>query len=125
MPEATLREFPDHGEIGPPLDADASRAEVTLRGAEAAGIDLAALTAELEREGVHSFCDSYDQLITCIETKLSHPGLAGLEEQARRATSGAHSAARGALSTDEAICSSAFAARPRQLGRGRSGRTSC
>jgi len=70
MPEATLREFADHGEVGPPLDADASRAEGTLRRVEAAGIDLAALTAELEREGVRSFCDSYHQLISCIETKL-------------------------------------------------------
>ncbi len=84
MPEATLRAFADHGEIGPPLDADASRAEETLRGAEAAGLDLAALTAELERDGVRSFCDSYHQLITCIETKLSQPGLAGLGQQARR-----------------------------------------
>jgi transaldolase len=84
MPEATLREFAHHGETGPPLDADASRAEETLRHAEAAGIDLAALTAELEREGVRSFCDSYHQLLTCIETKLSEPGLAGLEGQARR-----------------------------------------
>ncbi len=40
MPEATLRAFADHGEIGPLLDADASPAEETLRGAEAAGIDL-------------------------------------------------------------------------------------
>ncbi len=84
MPEATLRAFADHGEIGPPPDADTNRAEETLRGAEAAGIDLAALTAELEREGVHSFCDSYDQLIACIESKLSQPGLAGLQEKARR-----------------------------------------
>jgi transaldolase len=84
MPEATLRAFADHGEIGPPLDVDASRAEETLRGAEAAGIDLAALTAELERDGVRSFCDSYHQLISCIETKLSQPGLAGLQQHARR-----------------------------------------
>jgi transaldolase len=84
MPEATLRAFADHGEIGPPLDADASRAEETLRGAEAAGIDLAALTAELERGGVRSFCDSYHQLITCIETKVTQRGLAGLGQQARR-----------------------------------------
>jgi transaldolase len=84
MPEATLREFADHGEIGPILDADARRAEETLRGVEAAGIDLTVLTAELEREGVRSFCDSYHQLITCIETKLSEPRLAGPEEQARK-----------------------------------------
>jgi transaldolase len=81
MPEATLRAFADHGEIGSPLDADASSAEGTLRGAEAAGIDLTALTAELELEGVRSFCDSYHQLLSCIETKLSQPEFAGLEAQ--------------------------------------------
>ena len=36
-----------------------------------AGIDLAAVTAELEREGVSSFCDSYHQLLACIEHKLT------------------------------------------------------
>ena len=29
-----------------------------------------AVTAELEREGVQSFCDSYHQLLDCIEGKL-------------------------------------------------------
>jgi transaldolase len=84
MPEATLRAFAAHGEISSPLDSDASRAEETLRRAEAAGLDVTALTAELEREGVWSFCDSYHRLINRIETKLSQPGLAGLQEQARR-----------------------------------------
>ena len=35
-----------------------------------AGIDLDGITAELEREGVQSFCDSYRQLLGCIESKL-------------------------------------------------------
>jgi hypothetical protein len=29
-----------------------------------------AVTAELEREGVQSFCDSYHQLLDCIESEL-------------------------------------------------------
>jgi len=36
---------------------------------------LDSLTAALEHEGVRSFCDSYQQLIACIETKLSQPEL--------------------------------------------------
>jgi hypothetical protein len=32
-------------------------------------IDLAAVTAELERKGVRSFCDSYHDLLSCVETK--------------------------------------------------------
>jgi hypothetical protein len=35
----------------------------------AAGIDLAAITAELEREGVQSFCDSYSHPLACVESK--------------------------------------------------------
>jgi transaldolase len=76
MPETTLRAFADHGEIGPPLDTDASAAEQTLRDTAAAGVDLDRLTAELEHEGVRSFCDSYQQLIACIETKLFEMGVA-------------------------------------------------
>ncbi len=84
MPEPTLRAFGDHGEICPPLTADAGGSEETLRGAEAVGIDLVVITAELEREGVGSFCDSYHQLLTCIETKLSQPGLSEPGTKARR-----------------------------------------
>ena len=77
MPEATLRAFADHGEIGRRMDADLRGAGETLRRAEAAGIDLPALTAELEREGVRSFCDSYRELLSCIETKVPHGEVAG------------------------------------------------
>jgi len=36
-----------------------------------AGIDLDAITAQLEREGVRSFCDSYGELLGCIDAKVS------------------------------------------------------
>ena len=42
-----------------------------LAQAAEAGLDLAAITTELEREGVRSFCDSYHQLLGCIESKLT------------------------------------------------------
>ena len=71
MPEATLRAFADHGDAGRTFDATATE---TLRRAEDAGVDLAAVTAELEREGVRSFCDSYRDLLACIEVKLQGAG---------------------------------------------------
>src|SRR5512132_3110521 len=77
MPEQTLRAFADHGEVARTLDLDAARAEETLAAATAAGIDLAAVTAELEREGVRSFCDSYHELLDCIEGKLGMLAAAG------------------------------------------------
>jgi transaldolase len=70
MPDHTLRAFADHGEVRRTLDADPDGAEATLTEARAAGIDLPAVTAELEREGVQSFCDSYHQLMACIDSKL-------------------------------------------------------
>ncbi|MEP6952478.1 MAG: transaldolase [Solirubrobacteraceae bacterium] len=68
MPEATMRAFADHGAVGRLLDAEAGPAEEILRRAAAAGIDLATLTAQLEREGVRSFCDSYHELLACVQT---------------------------------------------------------
>jgi transaldolase len=71
MPEATLRAFADHGSVRRTLDADPDAAERTLADAAAAGVDLATITTELEREGVGSFCDSYNELLACIESKLA------------------------------------------------------
>jgi transaldolase len=71
MPEHTLRAFGDHGVVARTLDADPGAAERMLAAAAEAGLDLAAITAQLEREGVRSFCDSYHQLLGCIERKVA------------------------------------------------------
>jgi len=77
MPEPTLRAFADHGEVARTLDVDPAGAEAMLTAATAAGIDLPAITTELEREGVRSFCDSYEELLSCIEAKLGVMAAAG------------------------------------------------
>jgi transaldolase len=71
MPAATLRAFADHGDAARSLDPQAPGSVETLRRLEEAGIDLGAITAELEREGVQSFCDSYHQLLDCVESKVA------------------------------------------------------
>jgi transaldolase len=76
MPEATLRAFADHGDVGRALDVDARHAEETLRRAEEAGVDLPTLTAQLERDGVRSFCDSYHELLARIATALQQTDVA-------------------------------------------------
>lgn len=76
MPEATLRAFADHGDVSRALDANTDVATGMLRRAAEAGVDLAAITAQLEREGVQSFCDSYHELLACIRSKLEPPVLA-------------------------------------------------
>jgi transaldolase len=63
MPEATLLAFADHGTVGAALAADGAAAERTLREAGEAGVDLEAITYELERAGVSGFCDSYRELL--------------------------------------------------------------
>ncbi|HKH18848.1 MAG TPA: transaldolase family protein, partial [Solirubrobacteraceae bacterium] len=70
MPESTLRAFADHGDATHDLSETTATAAETLERAEQAGLDLAAITSELEGEGVRSFCDSYHELLNCIDTKL-------------------------------------------------------
>jgi transaldolase len=69
MPLATLRAFADHGIVEPDLGPDPSAARRVLVAAAADGVELDAITAELEREGVQAFCDSYAELLRCIEGK--------------------------------------------------------
>ena len=63
---ATLRAFGDHGDL--------TRAADALQRAEAAGVDLVAITAQLERDGVQAFRASYGELIASIERKLTLTG---------------------------------------------------
>jgi transaldolase len=73
MPAATLRAFADHGDATRRIDPGGDAAAETLRRARDAGVDLAAITAQLERDGVRSFCDSYHELLARIEATLSQP----------------------------------------------------
>ena len=70
MPEATLRAFAEHGDADRAFDPSSPAPAETLRHAADAGIDLTSVTTQLEHEGVRSFCDSYRDLLACIETKL-------------------------------------------------------
>src|SRR5215475_529642 len=74
MPDQTLRAFADHGTVARTVDANPDDAQRTLAAAAASGVDLAAVTDQLEREGVSSFCDSYRELLACIEHKLAAVG---------------------------------------------------
>jgi transaldolase len=70
MPESTLRAFAEHGEVRRTLDVGGNGARRVLADLAAAGVDLSAVTNALEREGVRSFCDSYRELLDCIQSKL-------------------------------------------------------
>ncbi len=85
MPESTLRAFADHGDVQHALSI-AGAAKATLRRARDAGIDLDAVTSALEREGVRSFCDSYEELLDCIDAKVE-TALASADVRAHAAQS--------------------------------------
>jgi transaldolase len=69
MPEPTLLAFADHGTLGPPLSAGGGTSGRTLFEVSRAGIDLAALGAELQQQGAEAFVKSWDDLMQVIETK--------------------------------------------------------
>jgi transaldolase len=69
MPEATLKAFADHGEIGEMLaKSDDDFNEVLTNFAKAA-IDVDALGAQLQVEGAGSFVKSWNDLLKCIASK--------------------------------------------------------
>ena len=69
MPEKTLHAFADHGRIDRVMATDGGDAESTLKHIEAAGIDITALAAQLQRDGAQSFTRSWQQLLQRIADK--------------------------------------------------------
>jgi transaldolase len=71
MPDATLRAFADHGEVGDMLAPDGGNCERVLARFTRAGIDIDALAAQLQDEGASSFVKSWNELMACIDSKRS------------------------------------------------------
>ena len=67
MPEATLRAFYDHGDVGPPLSADGGEADATLAAFAKADVDVDAVGAKLQTDGAASFVDAWHDLMAHIE----------------------------------------------------------
>lgn len=69
MPEATLKEFADHGEPGAGLPADGGDAESAIAQFTKSGVDADALAARLQDEGAKAFVNSWSDLMTVIASK--------------------------------------------------------
>jgi len=70
LPLETINAFQTHGIVARSVDRGVDRARATLRALEQeAGIDFAAVTQQLEDEGVAQFVQSYDELIAGVEKK--------------------------------------------------------
>ncbi|MDZ7803135.1 transaldolase [Thiohalophilus sp.] len=69
MPEKTLLAFADHGAVKGSLPVDGGDAEAVLNEFTRAGVDSAALAAQLQCEGTQSFANSWRDLLDCIMEK--------------------------------------------------------
>ena len=69
IPDATLKAFADHGDVGEVLRTDGGDCEKTLTAFAKAGIDIDALADRLQKEGAASFVDSWNDLMACVESK--------------------------------------------------------
>jgi transaldolase len=66
MPDGTLEDFYDHGEVGDPLPADGGDCDDVLARFADAGVDVAALAAKLQRDGAQSFDKAWQDLMDRI-----------------------------------------------------------
>ncbi|MGY6157461.1 transaldolase [Paraburkholderia graminis] len=69
IPDKTLHAFADHGELKGVLPVDGGDAEDVLAEFAGAGVDNAALAAQLQREGAESFDKSWKDLLGRIAAK--------------------------------------------------------
>jgi transaldolase len=69
MPEDTLLDFADHGEVSNLLPADGGDADVTLARIAQAGVDIGALAAQLQKEGTDAFVQSWNELMAVLAEK--------------------------------------------------------
>jgi transaldolase len=69
MPEATLKAFADHGDIGATLCGNGGDCESVLTQFAEAGIDIDALAAKLQEDGAAAFVKSWDELMGVIASK--------------------------------------------------------
>lgn len=69
VPPQTLDAFQAHGTVALTLEGGVEQARRGLEALSACGIDLDAVTAELEGEGVAAFAESHDKLIAALDEK--------------------------------------------------------
>jgi transaldolase len=69
IPDDKLRAFADHRHVTQTMPADGGDAEDVLRRFAEAGVDVAALAGQLQREGAQSFDDSWNKLMRCLASE--------------------------------------------------------
>jgi transaldolase len=69
MPDATLLAFADHGEVRGVMAEDGGDSERVIAEFERAGIDVAALAEQLQREGAEAFVKSWKAVLERLGAK--------------------------------------------------------
>ena len=67
LPVATLEAFRDHGEPRASLLEDVAGADRVFAELAQVGVDINAITTELQVEGVAAFAKSFDQLLGALD----------------------------------------------------------
>lgn len=75
IPEATLNALSHHDELGPVMTIDGGDCEVDLTQIAQAGIDIDALGAQLQRDGLKAFENSWNELLAALASKCSALGI--------------------------------------------------
>jgi transaldolase len=71
MPEATLKDFADHGQIGRKIDVDGGHDHAVLLRFAKMGVNVDALATQLQDEGANSFVKSWNELLGVISSKTA------------------------------------------------------
>jgi transaldolase len=70
MPQATLKAFVDHGEVGAGLPADGGPATEDIARLEEVGVDVGGLATKLQEEGRQAFVDSWESLLASLRDQV-------------------------------------------------------
>jgi transaldolase len=76
VPPATLDAFRDHGRVRLTLSGDVEGAEAVLNKAAALGLDVHAITEQLQVDAIKAFASSTDELLATIGEKRQHMEMA-------------------------------------------------
>jgi transaldolase len=69
IPPATLDAFRDHGRVRVTLGTREQDTDAVLRTATALGLDVHAITEQLQADGIKAFASSFDQLVAAVGEK--------------------------------------------------------
>lgn len=69
LPDATMEAFSDHGSVAETITSNVEGARKVLDDLHRLGIDMAEVADQLEHDGVHSFQQSFNELLAALEAK--------------------------------------------------------